>query len=342
MSLKKIEVRVPGKLFVTGEYAVLFGAAAIITSVNRYANITISNSEPGSIFSSSAINLDKMGFKIQSGKFKIADSDFETKLAFIDAAITVFLKDFPEYESALNKVDVNIDTSQFYTGNGAKLGFGSSAAVTVGFLQALNIFCRGSEFDSPTLLNLAAEAHSIAQNKSGSGGDIAAAAYGKTIKFRKEENGKFEVTSFLFPKNFEMLTIWSGISCSTSEYISSVMEYKKNNPLEFENLLAGFNKSATLLADSFADNSFQNFSEEIIVYYSLLEKLGEKAGINIISKEHKKIHNIVRSCGGVYKPSGAGGGDIGLAFFDRGFNRDNLKRLIEENNFNICNLSYGV
>ncbi|GJQ62703.1 MAG: phosphomevalonate kinase [Melioribacteraceae bacterium] len=342
MNNKEVEVRVPGKMFLTGEYAVLFGAPALITSVDRYAVVTISATDSGSTLASSAFNIDKIGFEIEDKKFKINEPSLHDKLIFISVSFNLFLARFPQYAKQANNIDVKIDTSQFYSESGSKLGFGSSAAVTVGFLQALSRYFRDEDFTSETLMKFASEAHSIAQNKTGSGGDIAVAAYGKSIKFRKELNGNYYITPVHIPKNFEILTIWSGVSCSTSEYIFSVMEYKNSNRQDFEVLLDDFNNSAILLADNFQENSFQNFSEQIIVYYSLLEKLGLKAGINIMSREHRKINSIVRSCEGVYKPSGAGGGDVGLAFFERDYNRNKLTGLLEESGFNLVNLRYGV
>jgi mevalonate kinase len=52
----------------------------------------------------------------------------------------------------------------------------------------------------------------------------------------------------------------------------------------------------------------------ICKYYRSLTELGDAAGIPIISNTHQKIANLVWECGGFYKPSGAGGSDIGIAF----------------------------
>ena len=56
---------------------------------------------------------------------------------------------------------------------------------------------------------------------------------------------------------------------------------------------------------------FLGWTEE---YFFYLKKLGEKSQADIVSETHQRIAAIVLKKGGVYKISGAGGGDIGLAF----------------------------
>ena len=44
-----------------------------------------------------------------------------------------------------------------------------------------------------------------------------------------------------------------------------------------------------------------------------LQQFGEVSKIPVFSAEHRQISKIVGCAGGVYKPCGAGGGDLGLA-----------------------------
>ncbi|MEO0813545.1 MAG: hypothetical protein AAFY60_11835, partial [Myxococcota bacterium] len=49
-----------------------------------------------------------------------------------------------------------------------------------------------------------------------------------------------------------------------------------------------------------------------------MEALGQAAGISIVSEAHRHHRSVAQRFGAVYKPSGAGGGDIGVAFWAQG------------------------
>jgi mevalonate kinase len=51
-------------------------------------------------------------------------------------------------------------------------------------------------------------------------------------------------------------------------------------------------------------------------YESGLRQLDEAAGIGIFSPVHERLRAIALKHGAVYKPSGAGGGDFGIALTD--------------------------
>ena len=107
------KVRVPGKLMLLGEYAVLAGSRAMVSSVNRYATVQWS---PRPKKPSLVLSL-------------VADAC-----------------DYSKYEDR-----IMVDTRNFYRADGQKLGIGSSAAVAVGtsvFLrQQLDSFALESALD---------------------------------------------------------------------------------------------------------------------------------------------------------------------------------------------------
>jgi len=57
-----------------------------------------------------------------------------------------------------------------------------------------------------------------------------------------------------------------------------------------------------------------DFLDAVDVFWDALEKLGCEVGLPILSDEHRRLHRLARESGTRYKPSGAGGGDFGLAF----------------------------
>ena len=47
-------------------------------------------------------------------------------------------------------------------------------------------------------------------------------------------------------------------------------------------------------------------------YNTFIKQLDQKFNLGIFSDEHKRLINLARSADIFYKPSGAGGGDLGL------------------------------
>ncbi len=77
-------------------------------------------------------------------------------------------------------------------------------------------------------------------------------------------------------------------------------------------------------------------------YYYQLQRLGSEAGISIVSDVHRHIGQIVRDAGGIYKPSGAGGGDIGVAFTDNPAIRDTVRERLSSTGYQILPLSISA
>ena len=135
----------PGKLILTGEYAVLEGAPAMVVAVNRRAIAT-------------------RGTARSVSPFVLAVGD-ELAARGADAAAEIARH-------------VTVDTSALYDGD-TKLGLGSSAAATVATTA-----CAGVARDDILAVALAAHGNAQAtRGARGSGADVAAAVHGGTIAF---------------------------------------------------------------------------------------------------------------------------------------------------------------
>lgn len=132
-----MRVKVPGNLLLLGEYAVTMpGGLGIAVAVDRYLTIDIE----------------------KSSHYQFSGFDD-------DSLVRHILGDDTNYK-------IHIDSSEFYE-NGQKLGFGSSAAITVGLLYALH---------GDDILEKALGLHRSFQG-GGSGYDILASLYGGAALF---------------------------------------------------------------------------------------------------------------------------------------------------------------
>jgi phosphomevalonate kinase len=192
-------VRAPGKLVLSGAYAVLSGATAVVTAVDRYV---------------------------------LADATRSAE------RVT------PEVQAAFGAEPAPwFDASELREG-GEKLGLGSSAAILVACLAARLVLERGPVSDAElgaAVLAPALMAHARAQG-GGSGVDVAAAALGGTLTFRRppgvprEEPPETEPVAL--PPELLLETWWSGVPAVTSELVGRVAELRRVAPEQHARLVA--------------------------------------------------------------------------------------------------------
>jgi phosphomevalonate kinase len=97
--------------------------------------------------------------------------------------------------------------------------------------------------------------------------------------------------------------------------ISGLSAFEHNNPSTFYPLMDELKNISLQACGHYRLKKSALFLDSINQYFARLKKIGEQAQIGIISPDHLEIAEIAASYGAAYKPSGAGGGDIGTAFF---------------------------
>ncbi|GAB4378164.1 MAG: phosphomevalonate kinase [Calditrichia bacterium] len=324
----KVVCKAPGKLILLGEYAVLEGAPALVTAVDRYATVEIESS-PDQTFriSSPNLNITALPFSLdEKGRiqFDLPDrSEEKQKLIFFQKAFELaWQKRFNN--NSPKPLHFILDTRAFYLEKtGEKLGLGSSAALTVALLYAL---LKGINLPGGSQADLTAEeifpaaltAHFAAQGKKGSGIDIAASLYGGFLQFQisSEAQSLPRVQPRQFPTDLYLIPIWSGKSASTSQLVSRTLKYKETNPAAYWKLMDKLIRLSREGCQAVQRQQTNKFLDICDHYHHTLKQFGENCNAAIISPEHQEIAERVRACGGVYKPSGAGGGDIGIALCD--------------------------
>lgn len=313
----------PGKLILIGEYAVLEGAPAIVTAISRYAKVTFKNTSTNTFsLHSPTFNIYDLQFQIDTrGKVKFLqslDSKLSEKIDFIHKNIEQLFQKYKAIEFFPCK-EITLDTDDFYIkASGDKLGLGSSAALTVAFIYAfIHEYSCESGINNKLIYKIASELHFKTQGGLGSGVDIAASSFGGCLKFKKNNTSDLpyaDIVPIRKPTDLFIIPIWSGYSTSTPNMIDRVKYLKKTNSKIYWKLISKLTEIALNASVAFVGGKIDKFlglSEE---YYFYLKKLGKKSQANIISETHQRIAAIVKKKGGVYKISGAGGGDIGLAF----------------------------
>lgn len=292
----------PGKLYLLGEYAVLDGGLALLRAVDRRVSVSLAESSSGWSLTAPELGIDHLGLG-PDAMLPEGLSDTHVKQ----------LRLFDEVRSAVNSAapatasfDIVIESSQFVQ-DGHKLGLGSSAAVAVALTAALAAG-RGMYLTPLNLFLLAANAHSAAQGGKGSGGDVAASVYGGHILYRKGS----EPLHVSWPNDLKLFAVVTGTGSSTVDLVSRVADYAAKNPAEYRTDIGRL----TSLADgtTAALTSAKGMLLLADEYFRGVQILDSHAQAGIVTDRHRELRRFAASSAAVFKPSGAGGGDLGLVF----------------------------
>ena len=343
------QVITPGKLILIGEYAVLEGAPALVMAVNRYARVSLIP-HAGSDFSvnSPTLNTGKVPFRVTSQKKLVfppgvTGSQIE-KLYFF----THILEDLFEHEKLPTDIpahEIILNTQEFFLPEKhQKLGLGSSAALTVALVQGILYILDQNDFrvtDPDRLFRLAEKIHYRAQGKRGSGIDIASSCFGGTIIFQKLANHdpySFKINKIDIPEDLIILPIWTGISASTPELVKQVHKFREKNQQSYDFIFKKLTQISQQACEDLKESNTLKFLDHCRHYFETLTELGEASQANIVSPVHQEMAKIVYAEGAVYKPSGAGGGDIGLAFTQSNEVAKNVSDKLLRSGYEILNL----
>jgi phosphomevalonate kinase len=313
-----VSTSIPGKLILLGEYAVLEGAPAVVTAVSKFAKITLKKTDKYQFyFNAPNLEINNVPFTIENDLSLIFNTNLnKSKQNQLSLFKKIFLYIY-NYIQNQNKIPIpcilNIDTRDFYFENTTqKLGLGSSAALTVGLVYSLCKFNNIQFTNLHDLFILALNAHLEAQEKTGSGIDIAASTFKGVGIFKKSLNN-YSYDNIKLPNDLHLIPIWTGFSTFTPDFVSKTNQLKRNKSDLYNKILKELADLSNQGCNYLLKYDTMNFLGIVNQYNKVLQQLGESAGIPIISKMHRKIAQIVQDCNGFYKPSGAGGNDIGIA-----------------------------
>jgi phosphomevalonate kinase len=282
----------PGKLMVSGEYVVLDGAVALVAAADARAFVRWRDTKE-----SSAIRDPRAA---DSGASGIAVLPPEVVATRALAEGQLGLASTP-HDDALR-----LDVSDLRR-DGRKLGLGSSAAAAAATAGA--VFARaGRDLDDgavrTAMLAVAFAGHrSVAPE--GSGADVAASVLGGLVRFRRDAaSGEIlEATPVTLPRAVQVRVVWTGREARTSALVRQVKALAETSPVAYARAMGTLAEAAARLADAVA------------AHHAAMAALGEAADAPIVEAGLSSAATLAHSFGGAAKPSGAGGGDVALAFF---------------------------
>lgn len=312
----------PGKMILLGEYAVLDDAPALVCAVDRLAIVSMKPLAGQEFrFSAPSLGLFDLPFVVTPKGHVRFDPSREAALA---SRLKLFSKIF---EFALNRLDVSyshgwfvgINTDDFYSqALHTKLGFGSSAALCVALVTAMNQAFQTGLSDE-ALFRLALDAHHHAQGKVGSGIDIAASFYGGYLIYRRirRDDPLTKRPENVAPcPGLFFKAVFTGKSASTAHMVRGVNQLKETHADVYREIMGRLKEISLQGSEHFKNGNVHGFLQNVTEFYHALKELGDRSGMPIISPVHEKLGALASQERVAYKPSGAGGGDIGILFSD--------------------------
>lgn len=296
--MTSISTSAPGKILLCGEYVVLDGAPSLCVAVDRRATVVIQERESGEHVLSSP------GFADGLYQFSVdAVGGFEWH------ASAPSLPDFSLLEktwAALNPVpskslEMVLDTTEFVDGgSGRKLGLGGSAALTVALSAAL------ADLQHRTIdIDFMIDIHRRFQGGRGSGADVATAYSGGVIDYRNDDAAI--VRPLKWRSDIQYAVMWSGRSASTVQKLSQFAA-SGTDARSRQELAAASSAIVAAWTESSAEHVIALFDH----YTKTLFEFSDDHGLGIFDAGHAALVDLASTHAVVYKPCGAGGGDVGM------------------------------
>ena len=316
---QQLVVRAPGKCILLGEYAVLEGAPAIVQAVNSIAEVVVRFSDRA------AAGLNIVVSAEQKQQLRTS-SDGLAQVPLLNL-VAGYLQQLGLLAVPLDRLtEIQLNTGDFFS-HGEKLGLGSSAALTLCLTTAL-----AEPMSRELVLHHAVNCHRQFQGGQGSGADLACSLYGGLIGFQSFQ-GRMSVESLVLPEDLFLGYVWSGVPASTSGYLNRLQKWRSGARATYDCLMGQLTELAIQGVNSLRQGSPEAFMMAAARYDRALMELSQSSGTGFYSQVHRRLGDRVRSAGGVYKPSGAGGGDFGLYVTGTRKKLDNISRLLADDGY---------
>lgn len=323
-----IRASAPGKLFIAGEYAVVEpGEPAVLVAVDR--QVTIEADADGGEGTGSGEPLGRVESAGHApATWRRAGAGIETAggtgyFRYVLAAAAVLEQLAGERGIPQRRCRMRV-TSTLDSGS-RKLGLGSSAAATVAAVRALDTLY-GLSLTRQEVLK-AALAATFRVSPAASGGDVAAAVFGGWIAYASprrpvavEPDGGIGgllahdwpglcVRHIPAPRGLRLAIGWTGAPAGTDGLVAQVREHSD----AVADFVPQSRRVVRGLIEALQRGDDQAVLDAVRLCRGLLQRLGRACGAPIETPLLRSLCDAAERVGAAAKPSGAGGGDCGIA-----------------------------
>ncbi|MFI1224280.1 MULTISPECIES: phosphomevalonate kinase [unclassified Streptomyces] len=330
---------VPGKLFAAGEYAVVEpGNPAILVAVDRRISVTVTAADSADGADADVlVTSDLLPHEVRlrwrgdrlTGLGPEDDRTAQEALAHVVSALEV--TDRLRAERGLPASALHLTIGSRLHDRGRKYGLGSSGAVTVATVEATAAY-RGMELPPAARFRLALLATALI-DPGPSGGDLAASTWGGWISYRAPDRGavlesarrrgveetlrvpwpEHEVRRLPSPRGLALVVGWTGRPASTTALVAGLDARDWRGGPSHRDFLARSADCVRAATRAIEDGDRAALLDGFRTARQLLARLDEETGLGIFTPQLRALCDTAEAVGGAAKPSGAGGGDCGIA-----------------------------
>lgn len=299
MASKLYKAKIPGSLMLFGEHAVLYGSTAIVSAIDRYITATLTP-RPDQIININSTLLGNCYFNISDFALNLEQqAKWQLILTALDTQRDHFTCGFD--------LIITADFSD-------KIGFGSSAAVTVAIITVLNQWLCHNFDQSKDQLQIVQTARKVIQKVQGigSGADAAASVFGGIISYQMNPL----VIQPLINKP-PLVIVYSGNKVPTTEVVKKVAALHDKNQVIIDDIFRTIGEITVKASHAINNKNWQLLGELMNIHQGLQDALGVN---NAILSE---LIYAMRQNSTIYgaKISGSGLGDciIGLGTLPKNY-----------------------
>ena len=293
----------PGKMVLAGEYAVREGYTGVVAAVSRQSTARIQGEGAPRVEVAGAKEADL----IYQDAWKTTDDD--PIFALVNSALGLWKTKAEPWQGTLT---LDSRSLSLHVGDlGHKLGLGSSATIAALLASVLH------PFDSPAPHEIHEQAqtiHHAFSGGSGSGVDVSAACFGGILFFQRTADGVRTQEAPNIPTSLRIIPVYCGYSVSTRTFLKAVDQLKANSKSTYDGLMSSIDEGTRQFREGLLAGDTVELLDSVRSMQKAMAALGQAAHIDIVSDPHRQLDRVAASFGGAAKPSGAGGGDIGLVF----------------------------
>jgi phosphomevalonate kinase len=199
-----------------------------------------------------------------------------------------------------------------------------------------------ADADKSLTFTLADRAHRAAQGGRGSGADVAAAVMGGVIAYTRPEVGAPRMRALVPPAHLTPVIVSTGVPSATVSHVSAVERLAARDPGVHARRLHEIRRAADAFLQGYEAGDAPTLLQAVAAAHDALGALGRDADLPIVTPALDAAAALARELGGAAKPSGAGGGDVGVAFFPDPTSAEAFRMRVAPLNLRILSIITGA